>query len=107
MLAATRILLDDEAPFPLRHLASGVVADHGDHEDAAAIFNRAIAAPDALHCAPLMALGTRAMGERLQETFIEGGRLRDGAPDELLHVLGYLGVEEAEPVLWTAAVSSG
>ena len=107
MLAATRILLDDDAPFPLRHLASGVVADHGDHDDAATIFNRTLAAPDPLHCAPLMALGTRAMGERLLRTFIEGGRLREGTPDELLHVLGYLGVEEAEPVLWTAAVSSG
>lgn len=103
MLVATRLLLADETPFKLRALASRAVAVSGGPDDAAALLDRMLTAPDDLVCWALMAHGTRDTGEQLLKKFIERGALRDGAPEVVLHALGYLGVEEAEPILWTAA----
>jgi hypothetical protein len=103
MLAATHLLLTDDAPFMLRVLACRAVSTSGGPEDAQALLTRMLVAPDELLCWSLMALGTRETGEQLLKTFIVDGALRAGAPAAVLQALGYLGVEEAEPTLWAAA----
>lgn len=103
MLTATRLLLARDNPFEVRSLAGRAVAAAGGADDAAALLEGMLAAPDAMICRALMALGDHAVGERLLRAFVVDGTLRDGAPEEVLHALGYLGVEAAEPVLWAAA----
>jgi hypothetical protein len=103
MLAATRLLLAGDTPFSLRSLACRAVVAAGGPDDVAALLVRMLAAPDELVCWALMARGTRDIGEQLYKKFIERGALRGGVPEVVLHALGYLGVAEAEPVLWTAA----
>lgn len=103
MLAATRLLLADGTPYALRSLASSAVAAGGGPDDLAALLDRMLVAPDDLLCGSLMALGTRDTGERLLRAFVADNALRDGAPEAVLHALGHLGVDDAEPVLWAAA----
>lgn len=103
MLAATRLLCTAGAPFALRCLACRAVGEGGGADDAAALLERMLAAPDELVGWALMKVGTRASGEALLRAFVADGALRAGAPEVVLHALGYLGVEEAEPVLWAAA----
>lgn len=103
MLAATRLLCFGEAPFALRLLACRAVVADGEAEDLAMLVERMLAAPDELVGQALMPLGDREVGEQLLRAFVVDGGLRDGVPEVVLHALGYLGVEEAEPALWTAA----
>jgi hypothetical protein len=103
MLAATRLLIADGTPYALRSLACSAVAAGGGPDDLAVLLDRALVAPDDLLCWSLMALGTRDTGERLLQAFVTNNQLRDGAPETLLHALGHLGVDDAEPVLWAAA----
>lgn len=103
MLAATRLLCAADAPFTLRLLACRAVVSDGGAEDVAELLKRMLAAPDELVGHALMRLGDREVGERLLRAFVVEGGLRDGVPEVVLHALGYLGVEQAEPVLWAAA----
>lgn len=106
MLTATRLLLAPDSPFEVRSLAGRAVAAAGGADDAAALLEGMLAAPDSMICRALMAIGDHAAGERLLRAFVADGALRDGVPEEVLHALGYLGVAEAEPVLWAAAHSA-
>lgn len=103
MLDATRLLLAEDTPYSLRSLACRAVIARGGEADAAALLERMCVRPTDDIGRALMALGTRATGERLLRTFVAEGRLREDVPEVILHALGYLGVEEAEPILWDAA----
>lgn len=103
MLDATRILLSDDTSYWVGALAGRAVIEAGGPDDLAALLERMLVAPSDTLARVLMAIGTRDTGERLLRTFIHHDRLRDGAPELVLHALGYLGVVDAEPALWAAA----
>ncbi|NMF00207.1 hypothetical protein [Aneurinibacillus aneurinilyticus] len=75
-----------------------IISMYGDKEDAAALFRIFTEQPSdyrrALLLAPVMRCGDLALAEEIDRFCFEQGRLKEGIPSEVLHVLGYMGYEK-------------
>lgn len=105
---ATRELLDRYGSDPAavawwwESTAVGVVVRHGSRSDAEALLPVFLADPEARRdLVPVFARhGDAGTAERLLEACVDKGRLREDAPEDVLHAVGYLGYEPAEQLLW-------
>ncbi|MDI1465362.1 hypothetical protein QEZ54_30780 [Catellatospora sp. KI3] len=108
VLRATRELLDRCAgasgalPWRWESTVVEVIVRRGSRSDAQALLGTFLDDPEARRrLVPVLAQhGDRATAERLAGACLAAGRLRAEAPPEVLHALGLLGYEPAEPVLW-------
>jgi hypothetical protein len=82
-----------------------VITNHGSAEDAAALLLAFLQSPEGREelLGPLMAHGDLATARALFESCFHDGELKPGVPPEVLHCLGWLGLQEVEPVLWKYA----
>jgi len=92
----------DEVRWGWASRAVGVVLRHGSRSDAEVLLPVFLKDPEA--CEKLIPVfarhGDPALAERLLAASVEGGRLREGVPTEVLHAVGCLGYEPAERTLW-------
>lgn len=108
ILPVTRELLDryETAPqavtWEWESAAVGIVRRYGSRADAEALFGAFLEDPVARDgLIPVFAEhGDMSMAERMLAACTEGGRLRDGMPEDVLHAVGYLGYGPAEQLLW-------
>jgi hypothetical protein len=112
MLSTTRNLIAlcerGDAGWQEMELHAAVVLRHGSRVDAEALLPVFLSAPEwngAL--VPILAEhGDASLAQRLEAGCVQGGVLREGVPEEVLHCLGYLGHEPAQTMLWAYARSA-
>ncbi|WP_406835115.1 hypothetical protein ACICHK_01225 [Streptomyces sp. AHU1] len=106
---ATQAILDrraaDDAPevaWRWESMAAEAVLRHGGPADAEALLPLFLSAPAAHEAlVPVLARhGDRRLAARLLEATVDGGRLRDGVPSDVLHAVGRLGYAPATSLLW-------
>lgn len=108
VLRVTRELLDryESAPPAVRwrweSTAVDVILRHGSLRDARALLPRFLDEPEAhRRLVPIFAQhGDASMAGPLLAACTDAGQLREGMPAEVLHAVGLLGYEPAEPMLW-------
>lgn len=75
-----------------------LTSKYGDREDAVALFRVFAEHPcdyrRTLLLDPVMRCGDMALAEEIDHLCFEQGRLKEGMPSEVLHVMGYLGYEK-------------
>lgn len=75
-----------------------LISKYGDREDAAALFRIFAERPSdykrELLLDPIMRCGDLALTEEIDPFCFEQGRLKEGMPSEVLHVMGYMGYEK-------------
>ncbi|GIP24487.1 hypothetical protein [Paenibacillus sp. J22TS3] len=75
-----------------------ITSKYGDREDAAALFQmfteHASDYKYTLLLDPVMRCGDLALAEEIDRFCFEQGQLKEGMPDEVLHVMGYMGYEK-------------
>ncbi|MGW3917526.1 hypothetical protein ACWEBX_39570 [Streptomyces sp. NPDC005070] len=83
-------------------MAAEAVLRHGGPADAEALLPLFLSAPSAHEAlVPVFARhGDRRLAARLLEATVDGGRLREDVPTDVLHAVGRLGYTPATPLLW-------
>lgn len=107
MLKATRFLIESATgarriSWPVEHACTRAVIRRGSIDDAAALLEAFLAAPaergrllDAL-----MFVADERMARAVLKACCDGRGLREGMPAKVLHLAGYHGLVEAQPMLW-------
>ncbi|HEU5209119.1 MAG TPA: hypothetical protein VFU06_06885 [Longimicrobiales bacterium] len=109
ILHATRHLVEGSSAgsdWHQREVLLRVVGRLGSHEDARALQQAVCEDPQAhADVVPaLMVIADQAIAAELfASTTTADGMLRDGMPEDLLHLFGYCGLQQAEPMLWRYA----